>query len=392
MPVPAGWVLDVEAFRDVAVARLPPGHDPHALLKQRSSAVMLERAARARALILAAPIPAALAGDLEALWALVEADAAWGLAVRSSATCEDDDVTSMAGLASSELGVRGAAALADALRKVWASTMLPRALSYLAAKGVRDIGMAVVFQPMVRADAAGVAFTAPPAGTTLVGPGEMLVNVALGLGAPVVDGASTPDVVRVDRATGSVIEYVVADKRRSLVVGDAGPLEVDVDPKRAKTPALTPALLERLAEVARELEKLEPKSPLDLEFAVENDKLWLLQARPIIGEGFPEGGDEETVWSRANVGEALPGAATPLTWSVARSFSEKGFRKAFASLGCTVPRGAPLVANVYARFYLNLTRFMRVAAQVPGLDPKTLIDLGGGAEVGVLERQVAGVS
>src|SRR5207248_2197299 len=120
--------------------------------------------------------------------------------------------------------------------------------------------------------------------------------------------------------------------------------------------------------------------------------LWLLQARPVIGEGFPEGGDEETVWSRANVGEALPGAATPLTWSVARSFSEKGFRKAFASLGCTVPRGAPLVANVYGRFYLNLTRFMRVAAQVPGLDPKTLIDLGGGAEMEILERQVAGVS
>src|SRR5258705_3010310 len=220
----------------------------------------------------------------------------------------------------------------------------------------------------------------------------MMVNAVLGLGAPVVDGASTPDVARGDRATGSVIEYVVADKLRALVVGDQGLCEVEVDAKRAKGPALSPAMLARLAEVARELEKLEPKSALDLEFAVENDKLWLLQARPVKGEGFPEGGDEQTVWSRANVGEALPGAATPLTWSVARSFSEKGFRKAFASLGCTVPRGAPLVANVYGRFYLNLTRFMRVAAQVPGLDPKTLIDLGGGAELQILERQGAGVS
>jgi pyruvate,water dikinase len=392
MPVPPAWVLDAQAFHDFVVERLPSGHDPHALLKQRSSSLMLERAARARAMILAEPIPAPLASDLEALWAEVEAAAPWGLAVRSSATCEDDDVTSMAGLASTELGVRGAAGLADALRNVWASVMLPRALSYLSAKGVRDIGMAVVFQVMVPADAAGVAFTAPPAGTALVRPGEMLVNAALGLGAPVVDGASTPDVVRIDRATGSIIEYVVAEKARSLVVGDAGPREIEVDPKRARAPALAPALLERLAEVARELEKLEPKSPLDLEFAVAKDELWLLQARPVTGEGFPEGGDEQTVWSRANVGEALPGAATPLTWSVARSFSEKGFRKAFASLGCTVPRGAPLVANVYARFYLNLTRFMRVAAQVPGLDPKTLIDLGGGAEVEILERQVAGVS
>src|SRR5204863_4481898 len=100
--------------------------------------------------------------------------------------------------------------------------MLPRALSYLAAKGVRDIGMAVVFQMMVRADAAGVAFTAAPAGTSLVRPGEMLVNVALGLGAPVVDGASTPDAASVDQATGNVIEYGVADKAPSRVGGDAG--------------------------------------------------------------------------------------------------------------------------------------------------------------------------
>jgi pyruvate,water dikinase len=92
------------------------------------------------------------------------------------------------------------------------------------------------------------------------------------------------------------------------------------------------------------------------------------------------------------VGEALPGAATPLTWSIARSFSERGFRKAFGSLGCTVPRGTRLVANVHSRFYLNLTLFMRIAAQVPGLDPKTLIDLGGGSEVEILEKQVTGVS
>ncbi|HMI89613.1 MAG TPA: PEP-utilizing enzyme, partial [Polyangiaceae bacterium] len=130
----------------------------------------------------------------------------------------------------------------------------------------------------------------------------------------------------------------------------------------------------------------------DFEFVVECDRVWIVQARPALGAAFPDGGDAETVWSRANVGEALPGAATPLTWSIARSFSERGFRKAFASLGCSVPRGARLVTNVHSRFYLNLTLFMRIAAQVPGLDPKTLIDLGGGSEVEILEKQVAGVS
>ena len=103
-----------------------------------------------------------------------------------------------------------------------------------------------------------------------------------------------------------------------------------------------------------------------------------MQARPATGRGFPEGGDADTVWSNVNVGEALPGVATPFTWSVAGAFSEAGFRRAFAALGCRVPKHARLVGNVHGRFYLNLTQFMRIAAQVPFLDPRTLVELGGG--------------
>jgi pyruvate,water dikinase len=390
-PVPRAWVLDTQPFRELALSRLPAGHDPHSLLRLRSGSVFFERAARARALILSEALPPTLQKELEILWEMVERQAPWGLAVRSSATGEDDDVTSMAGLASTELGVRGPAALSDAVRTVWASTLLPRALTYLAARGVRDVSMAVVFQVMVPADAAGVAFTAPPSGS-LDRPDEMLVNAAFGLGVPVVDGAATPDVARVDRYTGEVRDYLAAEKSSALVVGKGGLEKVAIDRARATKPAVSPAVLARLAELARALEVLEPKRAMDLEFVVQAHQVWIVQARPVQGSGFPDGGDEQTVWSRANVGEALPGAATPLTWSIARSFSERGFRKAFASLGCSVPRGARLVANVHSRFYLNMTLFMRIAAQVPGLDPKTLLDLGGGSEIETLERQVAGVS
>src|SRR3712207_8931352 len=43
-------------------------------------------------------------------------------------------------------------------------SFLPAALTYLAHTGVRELGMAVVLQVMVRAEAAGVLFTAPPPG------------------------------------------------------------------------------------------------------------------------------------------------------------------------------------------------------------------------------------
>jgi rifampicin phosphotransferase len=98
------------------------------------------------------------------------------------------------------------------------------------------------------------------------------------------------------------------------------------------------------------------------------------------------------VWSSANVGEALPGVATPFTWSVAGAYSESGFRKAFGTLGCAVPKNARLVGNVHGRFYLNLTEFMRIAAQVPWLDPRTLVDLGGGSGGEELASQIGDVS
>lgn len=411
-PVPRGWVIDARRFARDIESTLPRGHDLSTLIKLAHTQAGVDRAARARDHILEQDLPAELTRALEALWEVMEPAAPWGFAIRSSATCEDTDQTSLAGLASTVLGVRGPSMLADAVRTVWASAFLPRALAYLAHEGVREIGMAVLLQVMVRADAAGVIFTAPPPG--LSGdhwhPDERLVNATLGLGAPVVEGAAVADMVRIQRG-GGVVFTAIADKRRALVVGSAGVSEVAVDEARARAPALSDEALkllighvDRLEEKANLLFHAGNSTPLDVEFAVDagdagssdaRPRVWIVQARPITGDGFPEGGDAETVWSRANVGEALPGPATPLTWSIARAFSDKGFHQAFASLGCTVPRGAHLVSDVHGRFYLNLTAFMQIAAQVPGLSPRSLLEASGGASDGVisiLEQQVAGVS
>jgi pyruvate,water dikinase len=406
-PVPRGWVVEAKHFTRDVEGILPRGHDLGTLVKLAHTKAGIDRAARARDRILAMELPAGLSRALDALWAAVEPAAPWGLAARSSATCEDSEETSMAGLASTVLGVRGPEGLADGIRKVWASAFLPRALAYLSHAGVRDLAMAVVLQLMVQAEAAGVLFTGPPAG--LDGehwrPDERLVNATLGLGAPVVEGAAAADTVRLPRAGGAGLS-VLADKRRALIVGPSGLEEVPVPEARARAAALSPAALDALAKLADRLEEASLKlfgkaSALDVEFAVEAapeggaPTLWLLQARPLTGGGFPEGGDADTVWSRTNVGEALPGPATPLTWSIARAFSDKGFTEAFSALGCRVPRGASLVGNVQGRFYLNLTAFMQIAAQVPGLSPRALLTASGGASdavIATLERQAADVS
>ncbi len=384
--VPEGWVIPQESF-EAAIRELSPGCEPRSLLRAASGRAGYARAAEARQEILGAALPKGLEAELADLWRRIERTCPWGLAVRSSATCEDGALVSMAGLAETRLGVRGVPALMDAVRAVWASIASGRALAYLAAHGVKDVGMAVVLQRTVEARAAGVMFTRAPDRRSGSGD-ERIVNAGFGLGAPVVDGVATPDMLRID-ARGRTMEATIAHKTRATVVTASGLKDIAVaDPD---APALGEARLVELAEIALRLERLE-RVPWDVEFACDDNRTWLVQARPITGRGFPEGGDETTVWSSANIGEALPGVATPLTWSIAGAFSDGGFRSAFAALGCTVPKNAHLVGNVYGRFYLNLSQFMRIAAQVPWLDARTLVELGGGAGGDELALQVADVS
>lgn len=247
--VPDAWVLGTDAFTTV-LRDLPPGCDPKQLLRAAGGRFAHERAAEARESLLKANLPRGLAIELGELWRAESSRSPWGFAVRSSATCEDGSVLSMAGLAETKLAVFGEDALGEAIRDVWASIASGRALNYLAAHGVRDFSMAVVVQRMVRAEAAGVMFT-----QLRDRPGrarERVVNVGLGLGAPVVDGTSTPDMLRLDEK-GRVIESLFAEKTTALrVAGGALALaNVTVGTK----PALSDARVRDLAELAARLEK-----------------------------------------------------------------------------------------------------------------------------------------
>ncbi len=416
--VPEARIIPAEIFDTVARDTLPAGHDVRSLLRLAGTRDGIERAGRAHAQLLSARLPQSLERELDRAWDELGASAPWGLAVRSSATCEDGALTSLAGLATTRLGVRDRLSLGEAVREVWASLLLPRALAYLAQVGIHQASMAVVLQVVVPAAVSGVATaTEPPLvmdaereGDRSVGKGtrravEILVNATHGLGAPVVSGIAAPDVLRLrttltttpgsDTLTREtvVLDRSISYKPRALVIGARGAEAQDVVESRRNAAALDPAHLDGLTEACARLVQLGP-GPWEIEFAAEegDPRLWLLQARPVVESGFPEGGEADTVWSCANLAEALPGVATPFTWSVAANFSELGFRRAFATLGCVVPRGTRFIANVHGRFYLNLTAFTRVAASVPGLDPATLLELGGGEGSSILARQVEGVS
>lgn len=398
-PVPAAWALPGSTCAEFLAHVLPDGDrlapllalDPADVDPARLEAI----ASRVRSAPMPRPLSEALLGAFEAL----RRDGAPSVAVRSSSTLEDSEAASGAGMHATFLEVRDDDALLDAVRACWASLFSERALSYLRARGepaeaASSVG--VVVQAMVPADVSGVLFTANP----LTGDdSEVVVNAAYGLGSAVVDGRVSVDTLRIDKATGLPRDRILGDKALRTVVDPAGGVRDEAVPEHLRVRlCVDDATVERLVDIGLRIES-HFGDARDVEWSLVGDTLYVLQARPITTglSGSPRrwtrrrtGGGERAriVWSNVNVGEALPGVATPLTWSVASDFSELGFRRAFGALGCSVPRDAELVGNFRGRIYLNLTEFMAIASQVPGLRPKTLLSLGGGGEVERLEADL----
>lgn len=387
--VPEGFVLDASAFEAVLRSSLPASQRPDGLLNGPAVDRRAARLAAIRQRVLDAPLPDGLEAELlQAAHGLGDR----ALAVRSSGLHEDATMASAAGLQESFLGVRGADALVDAVRRCWASIYAERALTYLARqRGASAVGMAVIVQVMVDAECAGVLFTADPLDGSR---GVAVIEATRGLGVAVVDGRSTPEVLRVRRSDGVVLQRTEARASVEMVLSAEGGIrEQALSDRAGEAPVVGDALLLELMTLADRVEA-QAGEPRDLEWAWERGALWLLQSRSIVGlAGAPSaarGLDDRRgwIWSNVNVGEALPGVATPLTWSIAMAFSERGFRKAFAGLGCEVTPELELVGIFHGRIYLNLTSFVRVARQVPLLSPRMLIELGGGGGLEAVEQQV----
>jgi phosphohistidine swiveling domain-containing protein len=323
-------------------------------------------------------------------------EGATSFAVRSSATHEDQEGASAAGMHSTRLNLTREDEVLDAIKACWSSFFRPRVLSYVRALGEDiPVSLGVVIQAMVPAEVSGVLFTANP----LTGDaGEVVINAAYGLGSSVVDGRVTPDTYRVDKATGQLRDRIIGDKAHQTVLEHSGGVrEVAVPQAQRERPALSEQQLLHLSDLATRVEG-HFGGARDVEWGIVEQQVYVLQARPIVvpstrgrrGSRRERPWDRrKIVWSNANVGEALPGVATPLTWSVLSQFSDLGFRRAFGAMGCTVPKDAELVGDFRGRIYINMTEFSSIMSQIPWIHPSTLVRLGGGQYARELDEVVS---
>ncbi|MFK7999151.1 MAG: PEP/pyruvate-binding domain-containing protein [Polyangiales bacterium] len=393
LPVPQGFALSSRAATDFYHLALAPPELPSAL--RAGGPLNEDQLSAIRQKLTSFPIPAMLRDQLRDVLTLLLEDGTQAIAVRSSSTVEDRDAVSGAGLHSTFLGVRTEEELHDALRHVWASLFRDRVFGYHRPAGAETPRIGVVLQRLIPADVSGVLFTANP----LTGDaGELVIDASFGLGRLVVDGRVSPDSIRMDKASRGPRDRIVGTKHIRLDFVNGVTEESSVAPELASELALTSPQVDALTRLGMRIEDLVGK-PQDVEWALCDGEFFVLQARPITTALQPgtqrwrkrdvsRTPRDSIVWSNVNVGEALPGVATPLTWSILSGFSELGFRRAFGALGCAVPPDAELVGNFRGRIFLNLTEFMSILTQVPGLRPKRLLALGGGGGVQELEASI----
>jgi phosphoenolpyruvate synthase/pyruvate phosphate dikinase len=215
----------------------------------------------------------------EAIIAAYERLGANAVAVRSSATSEDLVAAASAGQQESLLGVVGVEQLLQAVRTCWASLWSERAVSYRRRRSLAQEppAIAILVQPMLDAQRAGVVFTVNPVTGNA---NEMMVEALWGLGTPLVSGRVTPDHWTIDRGSRRIAGARVASKR-TMVTCRGGTLQQEPVPVAwQEAPVLDEQALFELVDVAGQVEA-HFGSPQDIEWAYVQDDLYLLQARAV---------------------------------------------------------------------------------------------------------------
>ena len=204
------------------------------------------------------------------------------VAVRSSSTEEDSSFASFAGQHSTYYFVtpnRLDQAIIDCWLSLWTHAATEYRRSGLGqVHSGKPLRMAVIVQRMLPATRSGTAFSRDP----ITKSSDTIIEATWGLGAALVDGRVRADHIRVSES-GTLKSYTVRDKQvqvlRHASNHDASRLQPVATHKRNQA-VLDATEIERISSIAGQLETLF-EAPQDIEFALVEDALFLLQSRPI---------------------------------------------------------------------------------------------------------------
>lgn len=283
-------------------------------------------------------------------------------AVRSSASSEDGIKNSFAGQLDTFLFVP-TEKVEETIKKVWESIYSEHFLQYTKE---RDITVsefpAVLVQLMVNAQCAGVGFGVNP----VTQDKEYVVSSVYGLGNQLVSGDTDADTWIIKN--GKIDEFSIVFKEKKEVLDEVNFGTKLENVNNPDSPSLTD---EQVLEIQKMIKTVSSfyGHPQDIEWAIEDNKLYLLQSRPIttINEG------KEVLWDNSNIAESYGGVTTPLTFSFASKAYENVYRQLCLILNIPKDKVANhdiefrnMLGLIQGRVFYNMNSWYKTLALLPG--------------------------
>jgi rifampicin phosphotransferase len=280
-------------------------------------------------------------------------------AVRSSSPEEDLGTASFAGEYETRLGVPKHE-LENAVRHCFASCFDERVLVYKHQRGLDILlpRIAVIVQQQIDSDVAGVGFSLNPITNDY---DEALIEANWGQGESVVSGLTTPDSFVMDKVDRQLVEKTLGAKQVSIRLNDGGGTEQHQG-RRVDEFSLSENQLTELTETICRIETLY-QQPMDIEWAYEQGRLYLLQARPIttyvplVPEMLTKPGQRRRLYADAALskGMTINAAMSPMESDSGQSYL-KSVLNNILGVDLSVERG--LVFYAGGRLYINLSNMM----------------------------------
>lgn len=201
------------------------------------------------------------------------------VAVRTSATAEDSADASFAGQGDTFLNVIGETNVLNRVRECWSSLFTSRSIFYQVKKHYDHfkIGVAVPVQKLINSEISGIMFTANPVTSAK---NEIIVETIWGLGEYIVQGKITPDQFVVDKNTWEIISENHVPQSIQLIRGKDETKEAPVPKSKRDKKKINKDMALKIAKIGQKLNNHYGR-PQDVEFAIDRNKLYIVQTRPI---------------------------------------------------------------------------------------------------------------
>ena len=331
--VPGGFVLDSDTYDETVKGSLQQRIETE--LAALTPENIKQTGERLKALFDEVTLPEDVSREISGL---LKPDTLY--AVRSSGTKEDLDEFSFAGQYQTFLNTPAKdveAKVIECYRSMFGETIL----SYLVNRRIdtADLKMAVVVQEMVPSEVSGICFTIDP----VTGDDKtMLVEVSEGLGEDIVSGKTAPEQYRYNWYE-------------------------NIEKDRAASNRLIPAV--KLSEYARVFSGIQQQFgyPCDIEFALADGELYILQSRRITKLNYSGIND---VWTTADFkdGGVSANVCTPYMWSLYEYIWEYSLRSFIVDNKLLRDDELPkkLGQMYYGRCYWNLSAVKKTMEQIVG--------------------------